>query len=245
VSKPRPVAPVVLHVDDHLLIVNKPSGVLIGPGNGDVAGVPELLGGRDGVAAEEPFEIVHRMDPAISGVTVYARNIEIRRTLRLMFAEGAVRQRFRMLVQGYVQADGCIELPIYFDKRHGRLDASERRGNKARTEYRILDRVAGHTWIECEAVVGRVEQIRLHLAASGHTLAVDPANGNDAPLMLSRFKPNFRVSVRHEERPLVSRLTMHAALLSLDHPATGECLEIEAPLHKDLRTTIRQLGLLA
>lgn len=244
-SRPRPEAPVILHIDDLLLVVNKPAGVLIGPGNADVAGVPELLRGRDGLPPDEPFEMLHRMDPAISGVIAYARDIEIRRDLRAMFAEGAVRQRFRTLVQGYVQEDGSIELPIYFDKRKGRLEASTRRGSEARTEYRVLDRVAGHTWIECEAVSGGVEQIRLHLAAIGHPPAFDPANGNEAPLMLSRFKPNFRPSARHDERPLVSRLTMHAALMSLDHPTTGEHLEIEAPLHKDLRTTLRQLEMLA
>lgn len=244
-SRPRPAVPTVLHLDDQLLVVNKPTGVLVGPGNADVAGVPELLRGYEGLARDEPFEIVHRLDPEISGAIVYARSSETQHALRAMFAGGAVRQRFRALVQGYVQADGCIDLPIYFDKRRGRLCTSDRRGREARTEYRVVERVAGHTWIECEVALGRAEQIRVHLSAVGHPLAVDPANGNETPIMLSRFKPGFRPSQRHEERPLVDRLTMHAASLALDHPATGQRLEIEAPLHKDLRTTLRQLGRLA
>lgn len=241
-SAPPKLQPAVLYADEDLLVVNKPAGWLVGPGNPDIPGVPDALRGHGDLAPDEPFEIVHRVDPGISGAIVYARRREIAQQLRAILADHTLIQTFRCLVQGYLQQDGTIDLPIYYDKRRGRLAASARRGTPARTAYKIIERVAGHTWIECRIVAGRAEQLRTHLAAIDHPLAVDPAFGNEAPLMLSRFKADYRPSRRHDERPLVARLTLHLARVEFAHPRTGQSLRIEAPLPKDLRTTLRQLG---
>lgn len=244
-SRRRPLRPQVLHADSALLVVDKPAGYLTAPGNPELPGVPETLRGAAGVPPDEPFHVVHRLDPDASGVVVYARTVPAAETLRASFAAGRVRQRFLALVAGYLDEGGRIELPIYFDKKRGRVLASPRRGEPAVTEYRVLERVAGNTWIECQVAVGRPEQIRAHLAVIGHPLAFDPAFGSQAALLLSRFKPGYRPNRRGQERPLIARLTLHAAAIELDHPETGARVRFEAALPRDLATTITQLGRLA
>lgn len=234
---PRRRPPEVLHVDDDLLVINKPSGYLVGAGNQDYPGVPENVPSDPPLAEDEPFTPVQRIDPDASGAVLYTRNPEARRHCE----EHPPRILYHVLVEGFLEDDTDIQLPVFFDKRHGRIECSTRRGNPACTRVRVLERVAGNTWCSCEVIEGRHEQIRPHLAAIAHPLTFDPQHGNVSPLLLSRFKSNYRPSRRHEERPLVARLTMHVASIEVVQP-DGMQLRVEAPLAKDLRTTISQLG---
>ena len=87
----------------------------------------------------------------------------------------------------------------------------------------------------------RVDQVRLHLQAAGMPLAVDTEYGGDPALMLSSFKPDYRPSRRHEERPLIGRISLHALAIESKHPASGAPIRIEAPLPKDFRAALNQL----
>ncbi len=109
----------------------------------------------------------------------------------------------------------------------------------------MAQHVAGTTLLECRPLTGRRHQIRVHLAAAGHPLTVDPLYGGGQSVLLSHYKPGYRPSRRHDERPLINRLTLHAARLTIEHPRSGERMTFEAPLPKDLRATINQLARLA
>ena len=119
---------------------------------------------------------------------------------------------------------------------------SEKRGKPSRTSYHILQRVAGHTWLECRPLTGRMHQIRVHLAAIGHPLSVDPPYGGGQAIFLSHLKPNYHPNRREEERPLIDRLTLHAARIAFTHPAMEQSMSIESPVPKDLRSTLTQLA---
>jgi 23S rRNA-/tRNA-specific pseudouridylate synthase len=158
------------------------------------------------------------------------------------FEARAVEKVYIALVLGYVASDGEVDLPLSFERGDSAVEIAPRRGKEALTRYRVVQRVAGHTVLECEPVTGRLHQIRAHLAAIGHPLAVDPQYGGAERILLSNFKSGYRLSTRRDERPLISRLTLHAARLALPHPGTGVEVRFEAPLPKDLRVTIAQLA---
>lgn len=246
----------VLHVDDHLIVVNKPPGVLAAPGRGKLPWVGELLRAAPGFAPNEPVRIVHRIDRDASGVVVYARTAEAQRALVRQFAARQVDKLYYALVSGYVQKpvrpadqtalefDGEINRPLRFDKRRARMEARGH-GKPALTRYRIVQRLPGNTWLECRPVTGRTHQIRVHLAAIGHPLSVDPLYGGGEQILLSFYKRGYRASARHAERPLIARLTLHSARIAFVHPQTKQTVAYEAPLPKDLRATLNQLGRLA
>ncbi len=239
-ARPK-LLPAILAADDDILVVDKPAGLLT------VGGRPwEKSVGRAMVEAQlvppgEPFRIVHRLDKDASGVLVYARSLRAQQHLTEQFASQRVEKTYLALVSGYVLDDGEVDLPLEVDKSGTRAWVSPRRGKPSLTRYRIVERVAGNTLIECRPLSGRTHQIRAHLAAIGHPLTVDPKYGGGQQVMLSRFKPGYQPSRRHEERPLISRLTLHAARIVFDHPDGRGQVAYEAPLPKDLRATLNQL----
>jgi RluA family pseudouridine synthase len=241
VKRRRIPEPTILYADEFLLVVDKPAEVLSSPGRGDAPNLPALLAAGGRVPAAQPPLLVHRLDRGASGVMVLARTPEAQRRLHELFMGRRVEKVYWALVQGYVTADGRVDLPLHVDRDRRRVVVAKRDGKPASTLYRVAERVAGHTWLECRPMTGRLHQIRVHLAAIGHPLAVDPRYGGVRALWLSRYKTGYRPSRRHEERPLINRLTLHAARLTFDHPAGTGPVSFEAPLPKDLRGTLRQL----
>lgn len=231
----------LLLVDEHLVAVDKPAGLLAVPGRRPERTVADVLRARPGFAPDEPLRIVHRLDRDASGVLVLARTLAAQQHLVAQFMQRQVEKVYLALVSGYVAGDGEVDLPLRFNRRTQRVEVSRSRGKPSLTRYRVLLRVSGHTWLECRPLTGRMHQIRAHLAAIGHPLSVDPLYGGAAELKLSFYKPSYRPNRRQAERPLIARLTLHAARLSLRHPATGEPLTLESPLPRDLRATLRQL----
>jgi RluA family pseudouridine synthase len=227
-------------MDEHLLVVDKPAGVVSVAARGELS-VRDLLVSAGKLTADETLRVVHRIDRDTSGVIVYARTAEAQRLLTEQFSGRQVEKVYLALVQGYVAADGEIDLPLLPDRSGTRTRVSLRRGQPALTRYRIVERVAGNTLLECRPLTGRLHQVRAHLAAIGHPLTVDPLYGGGSAVMLSSYKPDYRASTRHVERPLISRLTLHALRISLDHPAGAGRATFEAPLPKDFRATLNQL----
>jgi 23S rRNA pseudouridine1911/1915/1917 synthase len=241
-SRRRLRVPDLLHVDAELLVVDKPQGVLLTPQAGESVGVPDLLRGRGVLAEDEPFRLVHRLPEQASGVVVYARTAAAQRELTEQFAQERAAVAYLALVTGYVEGDSMVDIPLRYDRRAGRLCASQRWGTPAVTHCRVVERVAGNTLLECRPLNERTDQVRAHLAAIGHPLTVDPAFGGGTAVLLSDYKPGYRPSGRRPERPLIERLTLHAVTVSLAHPAGGEPMQFTAPLPKDLRATLVQLG---
>lgn len=238
----RPAAEVrLLHVDEHLVVIDKAPGVLSAPGRGRAPAAADLVRRAAKLESTEPLRIVHRLDRDASGVLVLARTLPAQRSLVAQFAGRQVHKTYIAIVSGYVPGDGEVDLPLRVDARAGRTFVSARRGQPALTRYRVTERIAGNTVLEVEPVTGRTHQIRAHLAAIGHPLTVDPIYGGGESVMLSVYKADYRPSERHEERPLIDRLTLHAAHIVFEHPL-GMQVEFSALLPKDMRSTIRQLA---
>jgi 23S rRNA pseudouridine1911/1915/1917 synthase len=222
-------------------VVDKPAGVLSVPGRGGGVTLPELLRARPELADAEPLRVVHRLDKEASGLIVYARTLRAQRSLVAQFAGRRVEKTYQALVSGEVLADGRIELMLYYDKRSACMRTSQRRGKPALTYYHVLQHLPGNTLLECRPVTGRTHQIRVHLAAIGHPLTVDPQYGGGQAVYLSSYKPGYRPSRRGSERPLIDRLTLHAGRIRFEHPADGCQVTFMADMPKDLRATLTQL----
>jgi 23S rRNA pseudouridine1911/1915/1917 synthase len=234
-------SPAILFSDEALLVVDKPAGLLSAPGrSGD--DVRTALRAVGLVGQGDPVRLVHRLDRETSGVLVFARTLSAQRSLTAQFHARTVEKTYLALVNGYVATDGEVDLPLQIDRGGGRVRVHERRGKPAVTRFRVLQRVAGNTLLECRPLTGRTHQIRAHLSAMGHPLAVDPLYGGAEAVYLSHYKQGYRPSARHEERPLIARLTLHALRIAFEHPDSGQRVTFEAPIPKDLRATLNQLS---
>ena len=211
--------------DEHLLVVDKPAGVVVHPGTGHREGgtlVHGLLaldaaGGDD----DDRPGIVHRLDRDTSGLLVVARSDEAHAKLEDLIRRREVERRYLALVKGRPRSrTGRIEAPIGRDRqdrtRHS-LDTPTPRD--AVTHFEIAEELAAHTLLEVTLETGRTHQIRVHLEAIGLQIAGDPVYGSPGELDLER---QF----------------LHAARLAFTHPFTGERVETESPLPDDLAAAL-------
>ncbi len=199
--------PKLLHVDEHLVVADKPAGLLSVPGRGER--------GRDNLASRLQAQfadalIVHRLDMATSGLIVFARGIEMQRRLSLAFEKRRVGKRYVAVVEGVIEADaGEVDAPMIVDwPNRPRQHVNHEIGRPALTRWRVLERGAGHTRLALEPVTGRSHQLRVHLMHIGH-----PIRGDEfyAPLPL-----------------LAPRLLLHAEHLAFAHPATNAPVVFES-----------------
>jgi 23S rRNA pseudouridine1911/1915/1917 synthase len=233
----------VLFLDAALVAVDKPAGLLSVPARGRELSVIDLLRRCPALQDNSALRVVHRLDQEASGALVYARTLAAQRSLVSQFAARQVAKVYYAIVVGYVSGDGEVDLRVTFDRRRNRMRTTKRTdGKPALTRYLVIERLAGHTLLECHPETGRRHQIRVHLAAIGHPLAVDPLYGGGRAVLLSHHKSGYQPSARRPERPLLDRLTLHAGRITLTHPTTGAPLTIEAPWPKDFRAAVRQLG---
>ncbi len=215
----------VVHIDDDVIIVDKPAGLVVHPGaghpdgtlvNGLLARFPEIAG------VGEPHRpgIVHRLDLGTSGLLVVARSAEAYTALVDALAAHRVERTYRTLVWGVPEnAAGLIDAPIGRDHRDPTRMAVVVDGRPARTEYRVLrtfDRPAELSALRCHLQTGRTHQIRVHLAAIGHPVVGDGAYGGIRDLLD------------------VPRPYLHAAAIGLRHPVNHSALHFESPLPADL-----------
>jgi tRNA pseudouridine32 synthase/23S rRNA pseudouridine746 synthase len=227
----------VLHEDAQLLAVDKPAGRIVIPGRGtEERSLVEELSAEHG-----RLWVVHRLDRGTSGVLVFARTAEAHRTLNLAFDRGEPRKRYLALVAGHPPPELRIDVAIA-PARRGRMRPArpgDARGKPSVTVVRLLEffppRAGQGGWtggplalVEALPETGRTHQIRVHLAQSGHPLAVDPDYGADEPLL------------GPDGRTLIARTPLHAAELALTHPAGG-ALVLRAPLPADMATAIEAL----
>jgi len=203
-----------LYLDDTLLVIVKPSGLLAVPGRG--AGKQDCLSAR--VQARYPDAlIVHRLDMATSGLMVMARGLAAQRQLSQAFAARAVKKRYIAVVAGRLVAPpddwGRIDLPIIVDWPNRPLRIVDHQiGKPSLTRWRVLghDETGTNTRVELEPVTGRSHQLRVHLRELGHPILGD-----------ALYAPP-------EVQALADRLLLHAWSLRLVHPVTGEVLAFES-----------------
>lgn len=260
-----PVAPplqvAVLFEDEDVLVVDKPAGLAVEPerwerGRACVAGaLLELALERSGVETRQSSRptgglgfrprIVHRIDKDTSGVLVVAKTLEAERSLREAFAARRVSKRYLALVEGeHPLADGeeeQIDLPIAPDRRRSGRMVVDDRGKEASTRLRVVQRFRGYTLLECAPKTGRTHQIRVHLAARGFPLAIDPVYGRKDEIRLSALKRGYKPKRGAVERPLMDRLTLHAHSVRFEADVLGREIAVESAPPKDFARVLKQL----
>jgi 23S rRNA pseudouridine1911/1915/1917 synthase len=230
----------ILWQDDDYLLLDKPAGVLTIPDRFDknAPNLHALLRERFGT-----IFVVHRLDVGASGAICFAKNSQAHRALSLQFERHEVEKIYRALVRGQVEDDtGEIRLPIAAQKAgDGRMTVDKRRGKEAITRYAVLQRFRDYTLLSITLLTGKTHQVRVHCRAIGHPLAIDPLYGSLHPIFLSSFKPKYVAKRDEEEKPLISRLTLHAHSLAFAHFRSHARVRIEAPEPRDFRAAITQL----
>lgn len=217
----------VIYEDQHLLVVNKPSGLAVHGGSGLDGGLIEALRHLRG---EPGLELAHRLDRDTSGCLVIARKRSALRALHEAFREGRVEKRYLALVAGQAKGPFTSAAPLErFVKRGGERHVAVRPGGRpARTRFRPLAMGDQFTLLEALPDTGRTHQIRVHAAHAGHPIAGDPRYGDKA----------LNQRLRAEG---LRRMALHAAGLSFEHPGSGQRLSFTAPLPDDLLPVVGKL----
>jgi len=231
----------VIYSDDDIIVLNKRSGILIAADryNPDA---PRL----DLIAENEFGKLyaVHRIDKDTSGLIVYARNPEAQRNLSMQFENREVHKTYHALVYGHpLWNDLHVDLKLQpdGDARH-RTVVSGKFGKPSVTDFVNLGAVGPYSWIEAHPKTGRTHQIRVHLSANGLSIVCDPLySGNQKPVRLSDIKKKWNGDT-DAERPLLSRLALHAYKIEFTHPKTGEKVNFTADYPKDMDATRKQLA---
>lgn len=231
----------VLFADDSLVALNKRSGILIAQDRYD-PDAPRL-----DLSAKEEFGqlfAVHRLDKDTSGIVIYARTEEAHRSLCMQFEKREVHKVYHCLVNGHpVWQTLHVDLKLMpdGDARH-RTVVNKRSGKISITDFTNLGSCGPYTWIKAEPKTGRTHQIRAHLQANGLGIVCDPLySGNQKPVKLSDIKRRYNGDT-FEERPLLSRLALHAYQLTVTHPVTNESITFTAPYSKDMEAVRNQLA---
>ena len=218
--EPQDIPLDVVYEDEDVIVVNKPSGLVVhpAPGHPDGTLVNALLhhcgSSLSGIGGEKRPGIVHRIDRDTSGLIIAAKNDAAHLGLSAQLSDHTLARTYECLVVGNLKEDsGTVDAPI---GRHPsdrkKMAVNPQNGKRAVTHYRVLQRFQGYTYIECVLETGRTHQIRVHMASIGHPLLGDEVYSNR--------KSPFKLQGQ----------TLHAKTLGFIHPTTGEHLEIDAPL---------------
>jgi 23S rRNA pseudouridine1911/1915/1917 synthase len=221
--EPEDIPVPLVFEDDHLMVVDKPAGLVVHPGAGNRSGtLVNALLSRGIAGGEDPERpgVVHRLDRDTSGLMVLAKSEEAYVGLVAALSDRCVKRVYRTLVvsEGLPQA-GTVDSPVGRDPANPTLMAAGV-GRPAVTHFEVMYEAAGHAMLRIRLETGRTHQIRVHLSAIRHPVYADPLYGEAVP---------------------GRRLWLHAEKLAFVHPVTGEALEFEAPIPEDLREAARDL----
>ncbi len=232
--------PPILYEDDELLAFDKPSGLLTAPDRWD-KGIPSLTDLVHELVSPD-CRNVHRLDREASGVLLFAKTLDALRAVREQFDAQSVRKLYLALV-GPPPRDprGQVVAPLAPDPRRPGRTRVCRDGKESATSYEVIERFGGRAaLVQAQPHTGRTHQIRVHLAHLGCPILGDAFYGEGRPLLLSELKPGYKPG-RGAERPLLGRLGLHARLLTLRRPGSGEGLTIESPLPHDFELALKYL----
>ncbi|MDD7767613.1 MAG: RluA family pseudouridine synthase [Treponema sp.] len=231
----------VIYSDNDFIVLNKRSGILIAADryNPDA---PRL-----DLMAEKEFGklyAVHRIDKDTSGLIIYAKNLEAQKGISMQFEQRKVQKTYHALVYGHpLWEDLHVDLALEpdGDARH-RTVVNKKFGKPSVTDFHLIGVCGPYSWIEAKPKTGRTHQIRVHLAANNLSIVCDPLySGNQKPVRLSEVKRKWNGD-EDEERPLLSRLALHAYKIQFEHPATHEQVTFTAPYARDMEAVRKQFA---
>jgi len=227
----------IVFEDDHLLVLNKPAGLVVHPAAGNWNGTLQnaLLNYDPELDALPRSGIVHRLDKDTSGVMVVARSLKAHASLVNQLQTRSMSRLYEAVVKGMTPATGCINAAIDRNPRNRKKMAVIKNGKAATSHYRLKQRLPGTSHIEVSLESGRTHQIRVHMTHIGYPIVGDPLYG--------------RGPIRQKGLPVAAieainafpRQALHARTLRLIHPDTGDAGEYHAPLAEDIGELIRVL----
>jgi 23S rRNA pseudouridine1911/1915/1917 synthase len=235
----------VLYEDEHLVVVNKPAGMVVHPARGHLAGtlVSALIYRFEKlstIAGSARPGIVHRLDRDTSGLMVVAKTDLAHRRLSRQFEKRVVKKEYWALTSGVVERDSdYIERPVGrhpHEREKMAVRPGEGQGKEASTFYQVLERFDGYSLLAVFPHTGRTHQIRVHLASIGCPVLADKQYGGRNSVRLVDLAPETK-----EERVLLARQALHARRLTFNHPTTGKPLQFEAPLPQDFDQALEAL----
>jgi len=228
----------IIEETEDWIALNKPAGLLSIPDReGKEVSLKAILQDKFG----EIFT-VHRLDRDTTGVIIFAKTAEAHRFLSQQFEERTVEKRYLGLVNGIpTDKEGRMESAIGEHPSKRGMMAVLKKGKPSMTDYEVKEEFGKYALVEFIIHTGRTHQIRVHAQELGHPIVCDELYGDGKPIFISSLKKNFKLSKSElEERPILSRLGLHAALLSFTDE-DGRKYSLEAELPKDMRALIQQL----
>ncbi|MDR1196444.1 MAG: RluA family pseudouridine synthase [Endomicrobium sp.] len=227
----------IIYQDDNIIVINKPSGVLVIPDQH--TNENKTLVGMLKKQLNQKIWVVHRIDKDTTGILVFAKNAETHRFISMQFENSEIKKKYIALLSGVLEdEEGVIDKPILISGRDVSIDET---GKKSVTNFKVIERFKGYTLVEAQPQTGRRHQIRIHFWSLGHPLAIDAQYGGAEPIYLSSVKRKYKEKKGMEEKPLINRLTLHAAALTLTVADKNEKMTFEAALPKDFELTLKQL----
>ncbi len=228
--RPAQIALDIVFQDAHIIVINKPVGLVVHPGAGNHDGTMQnALLHFDPALAEIPRAgIVHRLDKETSGVMVVARTLEAHTALVEQLSERDVHRQYAAIVYGSMISGGTIDLPIGRHPHERLKMAVIEDGKPAITHYRVRERFRAHTLLRCQLETGRTHQIRVHLSHHRHPIVGDPLYGRGVRLPKAAT-PELVLALRAYKRQ-----ALHAEVLEFSHPANGKTVRYEAPWPSDM-----------
>lgn len=218
----------IVFEDDHLLVIDKPAGLVVHPaaGNRDGTLVNALLhhcqGRLSGIGGVARPGIVHRIDKDTSGLLVVAKTDRAHEGLSMQFAKHTIDRRYLAIVAG-IPASGRVDAPLARSPHDRKKVAIQVRGKRAVTHYTLKTALRDAALVECRLETGRTHQVRVHMASIGHPLLGDPVYG--------RVRPGQRSVLRALG---FQRQALHAAHLGFVHPVTSRTLAFESKMPDDM-----------
>ena len=229
--KPQNIPIDILYQDIDIVVVNKACGMVVHPaaGNEDGTLVNALLyhiHDLSGIGGEMRPGIVHRLDKDTSGLILIAKNDRAHIAMSEQFKSRSMEKHYRAVAFGSFKEDhGLIDAPIARHPVDRKKMAIVPNGKPSQTEWKVIERLKGATYLDVHLLTGRTHQIRVHMQSVGHPLLGDVI-----------YAPNIRTAVK------IPRLLLHAYSLEFDHPTTGERMKIEAPIPKAYLDTVQKLS---
>ena len=233
----EPITLDIVYEDEHLLVINKPAGLVVHPAAGHADGtlVNALLNYAPEVENLPRAGIVHRLDKDTSGIMVVARSLIAHTSLVNQLQERTMGREYEAVVVGSLTGGATVDAPIGRHPQDRKRMAVVSSGKPAVTHYRLIERFAAHTHVRCKLESGRTHQIRVHMTHVRHPLVGDPVYGGRLRL------PKGTTEELRDVLAAFHRQALHARQLTLEHPETGEILSWEVPLPEDMVHLIETL----